>query len=197
MRKITCLAAFSRWPTTCSLCALPGLPRLLLIAAPWRVWKERIMNGASPCGALLEHIQQEHHHLNTDLIAIRHELERLSSDAQGPLPPETIKRLKDLRTELEGHFHHEECGGCLEEAASRVPSVSHQVRQIEAEHRELLSAIDRLNTAAASPSGSRASVAREFADFAARLHAHEVAETRLIEYALGGEAADYDIEGNE
>jgi iron-sulfur cluster repair protein YtfE (RIC family) len=153
------------------------------------------MNGA--CPPCLEHLQKEHHRLNHELLGVQHELADLIACQEWPLPAELIERLRGLRSELAAHFQEEECGGCLEEAVSRAPSTSPQVRQIEAEHRELLPALDRTIEAAASPTGSPAGVVQDFADFVARIHVHEAAETRLVEYSLGGEASDYDTEGNE
>jgi len=153
------------------------------------------MNGM--CPPCLEHLQREHQRLNHELLAIRHELTNLAEGSPGPLPVELIERLRWLRGELAAHFQEEETGGCLEEAVSRAPSTSVQVRQIEAEHRELLPALDRTIEAAANSVGSCTGVAQEFADFVAKIHAHEASETRLLEYSLGGEASDYDIEGNE
>jgi hypothetical protein len=39
-----------------------------------------------------------------------------------------------------------------------------------------------------------ADVQREYRAFAEKLHAHEAAETRLLQVAFGAEAADYDVE---
>jgi hypothetical protein len=153
------------------------------------------MNGTTPCRALLEHLQQDHHQLNHELIAIGHELEELPE--RSAVPAHVIDRLRRLCARLEAHFHDEECRGRLEEAASRAPSASHQVRQIETEHRLLVPALQKIIDAAASPAPSASRVAKEFAQYVARIHAHEAAETQFMQYALGGEASDYDVEGNE
>jgi hypothetical protein len=47
------------------------------------------------------------------------------------------------------------------------------------------------------PARNREAWQRQFDDFVADLRAHESAENRLLQMALGGEAAEYDVEGNE
>jgi len=156
------------------------------------------MYGTTQCGALLERIQLEHHELNRALIVVRHRLATLKAERKlGPMPADVVESLTGFRTLLADHFATEEAGGCLEELAARAPSAVAQVRQIEVEHRELLPLLDQMVVYSKSQLPSTDELHRRFEAFAQRLHVHEAAESRVFQYVLGGEASDYDVEGNE
>jgi hypothetical protein len=163
-----------------------------------RSGKERAMNTASHCGAMLGHIQQEHRHLNSAIREIRNRFSQLPANSKTPsAPTDVLPMLQRLRTELDEHFAEEEAGGCFEEAATRCPSLLSQVKAITAQHRELIPMFDAVLTRANDPMTSRKQIQRAFEAFALQLYEHENAESRVLQYAFGGEAADYDIEGNE
>jgi hypothetical protein len=72
--------------------------------------------------------------------------------------------------------------------------------ELMAEHRVLLQLLDdwrhRLQSgdpAVATPT----ELSKAFETFVCQIKAHEVAESRLMQCALGGAAAEYDVEGNE
>jgi iron-sulfur cluster repair protein YtfE (RIC family) len=165
-----------------------------LLAAAKR--EEPAMNETPQCTALLEHIQQVHHQLNVAVTKVRRRLAELQSVGL-PLPADVIEQLHGLRAELGAHFAEEEEGGCFDELAARSATASQQIRQMEAEHRELLPMIDRLIAAGCLPAGKVQEFSQRFEELADRLRAHEMAESRLFQYALGGEASDYDIEGHD
>ena len=156
------------------------------------------MNAVNHCGAYLEHLQAEHHRLNCCLLGIRHQFAKLNRSTQ---PPDAlaglIKRLEDLMRELRSHFAEEEAGGCLEEAVARCPGLGPQAKDLMDEHPQFTRALGQLlanmNERAANPEAWR----KQFEAFARELKAHECAENRLLQTALGGAGSDYDVEGNE
>lgn len=90
------------------------------------------------CQGYMRHMDEQHKRLNQ-------ELRRLHDEVQGGAPRAAIlSDLEALRRDLAAHFREEEEGGCLEEAVSRCPSLAHEVRMIEAEHRELLAQLDAM-----------------------------------------------------
>jgi iron-sulfur cluster repair protein YtfE (RIC family) len=156
------------------------------------------MNGVNHCGAYLEHLQAEHHRLNCALLEIRHQFAELNRSTQPPDGlAELTKRLEDLLKELRSHFAEEEEGGCLEEAVARCPSLGPQTKDLMGEHPQLARALEQLLAAMKDRAANQEAWQKQFEAFATDLRAHECAENRLLQTALGGEAADYDVEGNE
>ena len=156
------------------------------------------MNGVNHCGVYVEHLQAEHHRLNCALLEIRHQFAGLNRSTQpknglGGL----VERLEDLLRELRSHFAEEEAGGCIEEAVSRCPSVGPQAKDLMGEHPQLARALEQLLAAMKDREGNAEAWQKQFEAFAVDLWAHECAENRLLQTALGGDAADYDAEGNE
>ena len=99
-----------------------------------------------------------------------------------------LESLEALRAELARHFEEEESGGCLEEAVSHQPNLSHVVTQLERQHPELLEQMDgmieRLR-ALSRLAASTADIKEDFRVFAEKLHAHEAAENRVLEETSG------------
>jgi len=156
------------------------------------------MNGVAPDGGMLEHLQAEHHKLNCTLLAIQHRINDPSlSDVLQRSSSDVADSLHALRAELLAHFAEEETDGCLGEAAARCPSTAGQLTAIAADHEELLRSINELIASVAENSASADHLSRRFQALTQQLHAHEIAESRLLQYALGGDVADYDVEGNE
>jgi hypothetical protein len=152
------------------------------------------MNGMGPDGGLLEHLQVEHHKLNCTLSAIQHQIaEPAQSNTQLQESSDFLAALGALRAELLAHFAEEEIDGCLGEAAARCPSATAQLKAIMADHQALLHTVDDLIASA----GDAELVSRRFHSLSQRLHAHETAETHLLQYALGSDALDYDVEGDD
>jgi hypothetical protein len=156
------------------------------------------MNGVAPDGGMLEHLQAEHHKLNRMLSAIQHRIHDPSSDsAKSEVSADFLTALQSLRAELLAHFAEEGIDGCLGEAAARCPSVVKKLKAIAAEHETILQAIDELIASIAGDAVSAEALSRRFLALSEQLQAHELAETRLLQYALGSDVADYDVEGNE
>jgi len=155
------------------------------------------MNGVAPDGGLLEHLQVEHHKLNCRLAAIQQRMNDSSAGDTGCWPSEVMDALDALRVELIAHLAEEEVDGCLGEAAARCPSAASQLKSIAADHEQLLQSVDRLIAAVAGNAIDHEQWTGQFQLLADRLHALETAETHLLQYALGGDVAEYDVEGNE
>lgn len=156
------------------------------------------MNGTTPCGAILERLQHEHHELNKSLVEMRLEFATLPTSTQ-PKATQTaiVSRLARLAATLRSHFAEEEEGGCYEEAVSRCPSLSPTVQALLAEHPQITLALEGLLNDIRVQRKSSEQLREEFDRFARKLKDHEIKENRLLQMALGGDASDYDVEGNE
>jgi hypothetical protein len=156
------------------------------------------MNGVVPDGGMLEHLQAEHHKLNRTLSAIQHRIDDPSlGSATSHVPPDFFTALHALRAELLARFAEEGIDGCLGEAAARCPSALKKLKALAAEHGAILQAVNDLIASVTGEAVSAEPLSRRFQALSEQLHAHETAETHLLQYALGGDVADYDVEGNE
>jgi hypothetical protein len=135
------------------------------------------MNGYDweKCQGYMKHMDQEHARLNQ-------ELRRLHDEVQCAAPRASILTdLEMLRRDLAAHFQEEEGEGCLEEAVSRCPSLAHEVRAIEGEHRELLGQVDAMIASEKRPGGLSA---EEVGRFAAAIDRHEAAEDHVVQHGF-------------
>jgi hypothetical protein len=156
------------------------------------------MNGVDYCAAYLEHLQAEHHRLNCALLEIRHQFAKLHCSSRPEAALATIiERLEDLLRELRSHFAEEEAGGCLEEAVARCPSLGPQTKDLMGAHPQLARELEQLLAATKTGKANGEVWQQQFEAFATDLRTHECAENRLLQTAFGGDAADYDVEGNE
>jgi len=156
------------------------------------------MNGTCDCGAFLERMQHEHHELNRALLEIRQELVHLAAGERDQrLSGEIAKRLRALSSELQQHFAEQENGGCVAEVLARCPSLAARVQTMCDEHPALLRAVEGLISSAAGQGTAQEQLPRDFERFADQLQAHEALENRLLQMALGGDASEFDVEGNE
>jgi hemerythrin len=156
------------------------------------------MNGTADCGAFLERFQHEHHELNRALIEIRNELVRLDAGHDNDVVLRHVsQRLNTLASDLGRHFAEEEECGCVAEVLARCPSLAPQVRAMQIEHPALLAAVNALAASVAGQIAAHEKLPQDFEAFARRLKSHQATENRLLQMALGGDAAEYDAEGNE
>lgn len=156
------------------------------------------MNDPEECFAYAKHLQHEHHRLNQLLAEIGHDMVQPGGPEQGQAPIARLgKRIADLRQQLQAHFSEEESGGCLEEAVTRCPSLAANTKTILEEHPHLDHMIGQLVAQTSDPASNAAEVQRNWQAFSKKFHAHEAAETRLLQMAFGGDAADLDVEGGE
>lgn len=93
-----------------------------------------------------------------------------------------LRRLEEFRSLIEPHFGGEEAaGGFFDVVRSMAPRHLGRIAQLETEHRQLLSEIDRLaERARACLEGPVAEILRGAGDLAGRLHAHEARENELL-----------------
>jgi len=145
------------------------------------------MRADEECRCYVDHLIAEHRRLHRMLRVARNAITPPGSPESVP-GTDIVKLLSEVREELEHHFAQEEGEGCLEEAVSRCPSLSDEVRRIEAEHPRLLEGIDALIAQARDADRSvqgRIEVAREFDELCAQLDAHEGAENALLRRGFG------------
>jgi hypothetical protein len=161
--------------------------------------KERAMNTINHCGGYLNHLQAEHHRLNSAVLKTRHQLAAFwKSGKAGAARDALIDQLENLLTQLQGHFREEEEEeGCLEEAVARCRSVRPNVRTLMDEHPQLMQPLKELIVGMKSRTIDRKKCQQLFESFAAKLKEHERIENSLLQFALCGEASAYDVEGNE
>lgn len=136
----------------------------------------------------VEHLLAEHRRLHRLIQQARTSIV-LSGGPDGDSSfADVAQILRGLRKELEHHFAEEEGGGCLDEAVSRCPRLSAEVRRVESEHSELLAEVDRLIAEATDCNchvEGRVALQRDFDNLCRQLHAHEAAENNLLAQGFG------------
>ena len=155
------------------------------------------MNDDEECVAYAEHLHHEHRRLNRLILEIGHEVAQLEGpQADHGLLQRLETRITDLCDQLKAHFAEEEAGGCLEEAASRCPSLVGDIETILKEHHLLDQLLCTLLSRVSDPA-KPADIQATWQAFYSKIRAHEAAETRLLRMAFGAESAEYDTEGDE
>ncbi len=151
------------------------------------------MNGNDDCRTYVEHLRIEHIHIHHSLEELQHLVANAVAWSQENPAPALLVRLRQLREKLVRHFRQEEEGGCLEEAQSRSPCLSEDVRTLQAEHAGFLTALDGMigeaESVAQQPNDLPA-LQRSFSGFLHRLHAHEAEENRVLLFGFGSPAMD-------
>ena len=139
--------------------------------------------------AYATHLREEHHRLGDRLRRVEGQWASLPEQPDAAAAAaQLLEGVKELRAELAHHFEEEESGGCLEEAVTRRPSLSHEATRLEHEHAELLAQLDRLIETLGGPQHSLASLQAREAEFrglAKQLRAHEAAENHILEECFG------------
>lgn len=144
------------------------------------------------CQPYVRHMLAEHRRLHKLLQAAGNVVRKPSVNWSTQLCPLLI----ELRQELEHHFLQEEQGGCLEQAASYCPSLSADVRRIEAEHPRLLAKLKALIEQTASGRSSerdRQALEHAFASLSRDLYAHEAAEIESLRRGFGINVNDDEV----
>lgn len=140
------------------------------------------------CRVYVDHIIAEHRRLHRMLRTARAAIVASHSPDRDAQPEDIARILRQVREELAHHFREEEAGGCLEEAVSRHPSLATEEQRIEAEHPQLLEAVDRQIALALDSDGTvekRVALERGFDDLCRQLDAHEAAENVLLRKGFG------------
>jgi iron-sulfur cluster repair protein YtfE (RIC family) len=146
------------------------------------------MRDYDECRPFIDHLLAEHRRLHK----LIHQARTSIVQSGGPDGDESCEGVAEilcnLRRELQQHFTEEEEGGCLDEAVSRCPRLSHDAQRLENEHVDLLAEVDRL-IVEASDCGShvenRVALQRDFDELCRQLHAHEAAENDLLRQGFG------------
>ena len=139
------------------------------------------------CRSYTEHLHAEHRRLHRLLTQMRASVgQSVGTDGNSSFTDVT-QVLRGLREELQHHFAEEEAGGCLDEAVSRCPKLSTEVRRIENEHPELLATVDRLIVLARAGGNpdDRQVLNRAFDNLCRQLEAHEAAENKVLSHGFG------------
>jgi hypothetical protein len=146
------------------------------------------MRDLSDCLPYVKHLRMEHRRLNEVLRQISGIFVPPASLRQSSIRVQLMNSLTELRADLSHHFAEEESGGCMEEAVSRCPGLSPDVKKVEAEHAMLLEKLDCVLQRAASLQLEAARVTvlqQEFQSFAELLKHHEAAENRILQMGFG------------
>jgi hypothetical protein len=146
------------------------------------------MRDYEDCRTYIDHLQAEHRRVRQMLRQAHAAIVWSGGPDRDVSPDDVVKALRRVRDDLEHHFAQEEAGGCMDEAVSRCPRLSAEVKRIEAEHPELLRELDRLIAQAMDGNSSvenRLAIERGFDDLCRQLHAHEVAENAVLREGFG------------
>lgn len=137
--------------------------------------------------AYITYLRDEHKRLEANLLEAEQHLQGVThSGRKKQTQAELLLKLQELREELARHFEEEDSGGCLDEAVSHQPSLSHDLTRLEHEHPQLLATLDLIMAQLRRVSGTAKAhdLEAEFSNFAQCLRAHEAAESRMLETAF-------------
>jgi hypothetical protein len=140
------------------------------------------------CRSYVDHLISEHRRLHRMLHLAHHAIMNADGPDRAAASAEIVRVLRQVRDELAHHFKEEESGGCLDEVVSHCPTLSADSRRIEADHPQLLAAVDRLIAQALDSDQSlqkRLEVEVGFDDLRSQLDAHEAAENALLRKGFG------------
>lgn len=146
------------------------------------------MRDYNECRPYIEHLMAEHRRLHRLLRQTRVSIVQSSGPDGDASFADVARVLQNLRGELAHHFAEEEAGGCLDEAVSRCPNLSAELRRIETEHPEMLAAVDRLIAQAQGCDCNvqdRIALSLAFDNLCRQLDAHEVAENKVLKQGFG------------
>lgn len=139
-------------------------------------------------GCYVNHIVAQHRRLHMMLRQIRSAVIECVQPDETPSFAAIARILEKMREEVKHHFAEEEAGGCLDEAVSRCPGLSPELKRIEAEHPEILAQIESLieKSRILPPTPqNQVAIHREFDALYRKLQAHEAAENRLLAQGFG------------
>lgn len=151
------------------------------------------MNGNDDSRTYVEHLRNEHVHIDQALLELQHLFSQTVESKESDPALVLLAKLKKLRDELQKHFRQEEEGGCMEEARSRVPCLSEDVQTLQAEHAGFLATLDTMIAKAELIAAQAASIQElqaAFSDFLHQLHKHESEENRILLFGFGSSAME-------
>ena len=141
------------------------------------------MNNQQASQSYLGHLRAEHNRLELLSRNIRDRFMGSRDDSWNRVDrPEIAARLGALQDELAKHIDRENAGGCLEEAVSRLPSLSPSAQKINQENDELKERLQQVMRIV--DHGSRADAKSAFLAFATDLQRHERFEEKVVAQGL-------------
>lgn len=135
-----------------------------------------IGNQPNDCQSYLLHMNHEHRRMNHQLADVRELFQQAGTDRT--VYANIAMRLHHLQDDLAKHFREEEAGGCIEEAACRCPSLTHEVSIIERQHLELKTQLAALITAVEQADSVSSA---DFEKFTQALDEHEELENHVLQ----------------
>jgi hypothetical protein len=158
--------------------------------------RRRVMRDFEEFQPYVNHLSAMHRRLHAILSRIRAQA-RFDGDGDSAAPAAIAADMKSVRTELVVHFCEEEQGGCLEDAVSRCPRLSSDVKRLEKEHPLLVAELDGLIAQFVDQPqtlAARLDIERRFDEFCENLEAHEAAENAVLRAAYGANIDEFESE---
>jgi hypothetical protein len=146
------------------------------------------MRDDEECRCYVNHLVAEHRRLDAQLRKMRGAITQSVGPDEEPSFAEVARNVQRLRDQLDHHFTEEEGGGCLDEAVSRCPRLSAEVKRIKEEHADLLASADHLTQRAKTLLPNllnQFALELEFEKLYQRLRVHEAAENQVLAHGLG------------
>lgn len=140
------------------------------------------------CQPYVDHLLAEHRRLHRMIQQAHAAIVHSGGPDHDASVDDIVRVLRLMREELAHHFVEEEAGGCMDEAVSMCPQLSSEVKRLEAEHAEILAAIDAIIAQALDLDQSiqkRVAFEHAFDDLCKQLHAHEAAENAVLRQGFG------------
>ncbi len=131
-------------------------------------------------------IEKEHEALKQMMGAILEEMQRpVSGEAFDTWKLEFVWRLRDFRNQLLKHFELEEHGGFTEDMLRIKPENHSRLKELEAQHQEIINTLDRIVEALKALScrdcDQFPEIRHQITTLLKQLEAHEAAERELIQ----------------
>ena len=140
---------------------------------------------SEPYHALVHQVQVQHKELHRILDEIRSLCDRLAAPEQAVGNAVHLQQIVHrLRAFLQRHFQQEEDGGWLEEAAARIPRLSHSLTELEKQHRELLRQTDQVIAQLELPPHELFAAVPKLTALVDAIKGHEAREEEVLSQAL-------------
>jgi hypothetical protein len=111
----------------------------------------------------------------------------LARGSRQQLREQVIAGLSELRAELAHHLAEEEAGGCVEEAVTHAPWLSHAATELEREDPQLLAQLDAFVERLQTASRWSKKTERQYRQLVDQICQHAAAESRIVEESFGME----------
>ena len=154
------------------------------------------MNAPGLAGYSLNLIACQHHDLLERIQKLRSRFEQpIVRSELAEAFVQAREELGQLRSQMDSHFLVEAMGGYLEEAAARLPRLSHEVSSLEHQHNSLMAEIEELVQTAGESAVTLFAwqqLGQRFVLFAERMMTHEAAEIRLLQEGFNEDVAVFE-----